>query len=152
MPDNPFKDFGKSVSLVSIAQRPSFAVELRTLYDVRGKPVECAKVYDEAIAASLVTKPISPETIDLWSFESPLKKEFVTQETVIEIPGSFRAITCSVCEGTGNWTCQVCTGSTTVTCPDCTAGKIPCAKCIGRGKIPCSYCRGKGFTPGPPKD
>src|SRR5438045_759822 len=75
MPDNPFKEFGKSVSLVSITEKPSFAIELRTLYDVRAKPMECSKVYDEAMAASLVTKPISAETVDLWSFEPPLKKE-----------------------------------------------------------------------------
>ena len=153
IPDHPFKDFGKSVAIVSIAEHPSFTVDLRTLYDVRQKPQEIAKMFDESLSGDLVTKSVPPDSVDVWSFEPGLKKEYVTQEVAIEVPKSFRAISCSVCEGKGTWTCQVCSGNRTVACGDCQGqGKLQCPKCVGRSKINCSYCRGKGYTPGVMKD
>ena len=156
IPDHPFQDFGKSAAIVSIAEHPSFAVDLRTLYDMRQKPQEISKLYDETLAANLVTKPVPPESVDIWSFDPNLKKnDYVTQEATIDVPKTFRSISCSVCEGSGTWNCQVCSGAKRVDCGDCQGtGKKSCEKCNGRGKSVCTYCRGKGKTPGlvNPKD
>src|SRR5437879_9806104 len=139
-PDNPFPDFGKEVSLVTIEERPSFVIHLRTLYDVRLRPLECTKPYSPSMEGSLTAESVRPDTLDLWSYESPLKSEFSNQEVEIEIPKTFRAMKCWICDGKGNVLCNTCSGNKTLRCPDCQNGKIPCVKCIGRGKMPCTRC------------
>src|ERR1700733_7774226 len=114
MPGSPFPDFGDKVSFVSIAEKPSYVVQLNTLYEGRFRPIERTKPYSDAAGASLATgKTISPESVDIWSFESPLKNIFETQEIDIDVPDSYHAASCSICEGKSNVPCVACLGSKT---------------------------------------
>ena len=153
IPGNPFQDFGNTVSLISLAEKPSFVVQLDTLYEARFRPIERIKPYSESMAEVLtevlpVAETITPDSVDIWKFESPLRNEFAAQEADIDVPDSFHALPCSICEGKGGVSCAVCGGTKVVRCAECRIGKKPCEKCSGRGRTPCSHCRGKGYTPG----
>lgn len=145
VPDNPFPDFGSKITLVSIAEKASYVVSLNNLFEIRFKPMERTKPYQESMAAALANgKFIPPDTVDIWTYESPLKSEFVAQEADVDVPDSYRAIACLICEGKGSIACSNCAGNKMVRCTECSGGRKRCEKCSARGKIACITCRGKG--------
>jgi hypothetical protein len=135
-PNHPLEDFGTKLSLVSVAEKPSFIVRLMTLYDIRSTVAEGSQPCPED------APPAEPG--DAWSRDPGLKKDYFGQEATFVVPTAKEPKECPGCEGTGTRVCKDCGGVKTNPCPACTRDKKSCPQCGGKGKIACPHCKGSG--------
>jgi hypothetical protein len=136
-PGHPCDDFAAKISLVSVAEKPSFIVRLMTLYDIRTIAGEGRQPFPEGTA-------LPAGAADAWSREPELKKDFFGQEASFVVPAAKEPKDCPGCEGSGLRVCPACGGNKTKPCPACTRGNKACPQCGGKGKISCPHCKGLG--------
>lgn len=132
---------------------PSKRITIKTKNQSRKIKENCIEPYrGEQLGAHSISLK------NIWAFDTKVKSGFVNSSTTYRIDDSFDKITCTSCNGTGEFICDECNGKTKVICYDCGGSgfikcghcegscKVECRECRGDGRIKCSDCNGKGET------
>src|SRR5207247_983538 len=136
LPEHPYTDFGQKVSLSLVEEKPTFAVYLRTLYDIRNPPSEFKRPYNGEPPLSAESKE---RATDIWNYQVELKKDFTEEQADMDIPSSLSVGPCLRCMGQGKGPCDRCSGSKVASCEECNGrGQKSCIACQGRGKMLCA--------------
>ncbi len=163
IPHHDLKNFGNKIEIISVIEKPSYKLSLRTHYERRELKDGIRPYRGETIGVKLINK----SNVEIWSFTgaTPEIKEFEEKQELYTIVNSQEVHRCSNCKGQGEVTCYSCHGRGEVKCSTCGGtGRIRCGSflgCSGKGykekteysngrsytkKETCSYCGGRGYT------
>src|SRR3989338_539717 len=143
IPNHNLTNLGEKIQIVTVYDRPSYLITLKTQYETR----ELQKGLKSYTGEDIPSKSVTEDSIDIWAYEVPLSDGFADEKNSYNITGSAEVFECSNCDGQGTVVCNNCDGARIVTCPKCSGdGEIKCSECKGSGEIKCSECKGKGET------
>lgn len=130
---------------------PATSFVLISLLETRDTaPVAVVKPYSseaaKAIPSTESSPPNSPKgVLDIWSFPSEERTDFMPHSDTYFISSSLRAEDCRECYQKGELGCKTCMGKGVESCSSCLgAGSLPCVFCKGTEKVNCLRCGGEG--------
>ena len=144
------KDLGSMVEILSIIEKPAYAISLRTQKETR----EVKKKTGPTSGRTTSSASININNVNKWAFESPKISDFTEIETQDTLDGSVEVNECDSCNGHGELICNKCKGERKIECPSCNGGhRKGCSSCDGSGRVrtsnnyhTCSKCNGSGIV------
>lgn len=130
IPHHDLKNLGNLIEITTAEEIPAYFIYLWTQYEKRELRDGKRPYRNENIPPKVVT----PEKVDLWSYNVPIAEDFTEKVNTYEIPNSHEKSICAYCSGSGQEVCSSCGG----------VGTEKCRYCNGLGKKVCHICGGDG--------